>query len=84
MTLKSKPGYRFGRRLGVMFVVAMLVTAIGGLLVITMGLLQLIFLGAGFIISRALNLPLDNPVVGIVASVGVLWMLFEASRGFDK
>lgn len=80
----SKPGYRFGRRLGTMFVILAFVTALAGLSLIAMAGIKLILLGASFLVSQAFGVPVDSPLVAIIAVPAVLWMLYKVAKGFDK
>lgn len=81
---KMRPGYKFGRRVGTMFVVLAFATALAFFSLLTMAVIKLILLGMGFIVSQVLGVPIDSPLVAIIAVPVVLYMLYKVSIGFDK
>lgn len=81
---KTKPGYRLGRRLGTMFVILAFVTALAVLSLITMAGIKLILLGASFLVGQVFHVPIDSPLVAIIAVPAVLWMLYKVAKGFDN
>lgn len=81
---RVKPGYKFGRRIGTMFVVGTLAVAIGGLLVLAMGVIQLAFYGIGYLVSLATGLSINSPITAIISILFVLAALYVTSEGFDK
>lgn len=81
---KLRPGYRLGRRIGVMLTMGIIAISLGVLLVLAMGTIKLALLAVGFIVSYTLNLPIDNWVTALISILFVVLVLYEASSAFDR